>query len=72
MLLRQPADECIGRGEADLSIERLDIAGQDPQQRALTGTVGTDDTDDIAGRNREIQSLEEGAVSESASHILGH
>jgi hypothetical protein len=45
VLLRQPPDERIGRREADRTLERLQIPGEDPQKRALACTVGADDAD---------------------------
>ena len=70
MLLRQAPDECVGRCDADRAVERLEIACQDSQQGALASAVGADDSDDIAGRHGHVEPLEEGAVGESAGHIL--
>ena len=71
MLLGKPPDERIGRCEADGAIEWLDIAGQDSQQCAFAGTIDTDNTDDVARRDGEVQALEQGAVGESARQVLG-
>lgn len=71
MLLRQPTDERIGRGEVDRTVQRLEITGQDPQQGALAGAIGAHHTDDIARGHGQIQALEQGAVGEAAGHILG-
>ena len=70
VLLRQPPDERVGRGDADRAVERLEIPGKDPQQRALAGAVGADDSDDIARCHGHVEPLEEGAMGESAGHIL--
>ena len=71
MLLGKPPDERIGRCKVDRAVEWLDIAGQDPQQCAFAGTIDTDDTDDVARRDGEVQPLEQGAVGESARQVLG-
>ena len=70
VLLRQPPDERVGRGEADRTVERLEIPGQDPQKCALAGAVGADDADHIARRHGHVETLEEGAMGESACHVL--
>ena len=66
MLLRQPADEGVGRGEGDRAGERLEIAGEDAQQRALARAVGADDPDDVARRDGQVERLEQGAMGVSA------
>jgi competence protein ComEC len=35
MLLWQPPDECVGGGDAHGALDWFEVAGQDPQQRAL-------------------------------------
>ena len=54
MLLRQPPDEGVRGGKADRAVEWIEVAGEDPQQRALAGAVGADHSDDVAGRHRQI------------------
>ena len=70
VLLRQPPDERVGRGEADRTVERLEIPGKDPQQCALSGAVGADDSDHVARCHGQVEPLEQGAMGESACHVL--
>ena len=70
MLLRQPPDEGVRGCKADRAVEWIEVAGEDPQQRALAFAIDTDHSDDVAGRHGQIQALEEGAVGEPTGHIL--
>ena len=49
---------------------RRRLAAEQPQQRGLAGAVGADHADDVAGRDRQVQGLEEGAVSVAAGQVL--
>ena len=71
VLLRQPADERVRRRGRHGAVVRLEVAGQDPQQRGLAGAVGADDPDDVAGRDGEVEALEEGAVAVAPGEVLG-
>ena len=70
MLLRQPPDERVGWGDADRTVERLEIPGKDPQKCGLAGAIGADDSDDVARCHGHVEPLEEGAMGESAGHVL--
>ena len=71
VLLGQPPDEGVaGRGR-DRAAERLEVAGEDPQQRGLARAVGADHADHVAGRDGQVEGLEEGAVRVAAGQVLG-
>ena len=57
MFLRQPPDERVGRGDADRTVERLEIPGKDPQKCALAGAVGAYDSDYVARCHGHVKSL---------------
>jgi hypothetical protein len=47
-----------------------DRAGQDREQRALAGAVGADETDDLAGRNAQIDAVEHDVAGETLHDAL--
>ena len=72
VLLRQPADEGIGRSQRDGAGLRFVDAGEQPQQRGLSRSVRTDDPDDIAGGDGHVERVEEGAMAVASGEALGH
>lgn len=70
MFLRQPPHERVGRGEAHRAVEWFEVTGKDAQERALACAVGADDPDDVAGRHGHVEPFEQGAMGESARHVL--
>ena len=54
MLLRQPADEGVGGGDAHGAVEGLEVPSEDPQQGALARAVGAHHADDITRRHRQV------------------
>ena len=68
VLLGQPSDERVG--DADRTVHRFEVPGEDPQQGALARAVGADDADHIAGCHRHVKTLEECAMGEPAGHVL--
>jgi hypothetical protein len=62
-LLRQGGDGGAGLGEAGAAIgDRL--AGQNPEQGRLAGAVAADQAEALAGRDAEIDAVEDGLVSQ--------
>jgi len=71
VLLRQPPDEGVVRRGGDRAVQWREVAGQDAQEGRLAGPVGADHADDVAGRDGEVEPLEEDAVRVSAGEVLG-
>ena len=46
-------------------------ATEDLQQGGLAGSVGADETDDVAGRDDEVDTGEQLAIAEPGPHVLG-
>ena len=70
VLLRQPAHEGVTGCGRDGTAERVQVAGQDPQQRGLARAVGSDHTDHVAGCDGQVESLEDDAVRVTAGQPL--
>ena len=66
VLLRQPADEGVRRGEGHGAGLRGKVPAEDAQQRGLARAVGTHDADDVPRRDRQVQRAEQRAVSVAA------
>ena len=71
VLLRQPADEGVRGGEGHGAGLRGQVPAEDAQQRGLARAVGPHDADDVPGRDREVQILEERAVAVAAGEAGG-
>lgn len=72
MLLGHPAHEGIRRGEPDRAGLLLVDTGEQHQKRRLPRTVGADEANDIARRDSQVESIEQGAMTLAVGEPLGH
>lgn len=70
-LLREVADGGGGRGEPQLALLRPVEPGEQPEQRRFSGSVDSDETDHVTGRDDEVEPGEECAVAVSGGEVLG-
>ena len=71
MLLREMADERVGRAPGEAARERGVGPGEQSQQGRLPGAVGADDPEDVTGADGEVDPLEQGAVAVAAGEAVG-
>ena len=68
-------DRCVLRGVGgrggDRAAQRLEVAGEDPQQGGLAGAVGSHHAHDVARGDGEVEPLEQGAVRVAPGEVLG-
>ena len=68
VLLRQPADEGVRRGEGHGAGLRGEVPAEDAQQRGLARAVGPHDADDVPRRDGEVERVEQRAVAVAEGH----
>ena len=71
MLLREPADECVGRRERDGAALGFVDAGEQAKEGRFSGAVCADDADDVTRGDGQIERVEEGAVAVAAGDAIG-
>ena len=59
------------RADPEFALVGLFLAHEHPQQRRLAGAVGADDADDAAGRQAEVDVLEDHAIAVRFAEVRG-